>query len=77
MYRLCHEAIRPQSPVVTGRQWPQRLSGRRDGLGKILVRVGQGDEVCFELGRRQVDAVFQHGVEVDLKASLSQAQTSS
>ncbi len=40
----------------------------RYSLCEIFVAVGQGYEISLKLGRRQVDALFQHAMEVDAES---------
>ena len=35
-----------------------------DGFVDVVLGVGCGEEVCFELGGGQVDVLVEHGMEV-------------
>ncbi len=38
-----------------------------DGFLNILRVVGQREEIGFKLGRRQINALFQHGMEINFE----------
>lgn len=55
---------RPHSVLFTVTQDKTKGCARRfDGSVQQFVRVGDADKARFELGGREIDALFEHGVK--------------